>query len=523
MKVLLRGRFSGWLVMIALAALVVQGAGQEYPEKIGGFIGPYHPFDGHVYAGESVPESTALHDAFNFGTYGRITHGEYGYNFPLFIHNSCEVWNINLMYGICRPPSESGVINNPADSSIFNPTVWPPGMIQGAHRFSELAKIYPQVDGMIIDDFYHNYPTQLTADQLLDIRDALKGKFVDSTGTVHHDTPAATPRLKLYICMYEREINQHPDSVLLNRMDGVNFWIWYQNTRYTNFNTYILDSLAMKFPGKTIIPGDYLYNGTTMTPASINYIIEHAIDLYDDGTIRGLLIFSGYWFVMEYITRARWDEMALPHEFNQKYYPYLGCGTSQVIEESTGLPIQNAWITCYTSGRVIGDTFYVSRQRSDSIGGFAFGAWAGNRTTDSTRYWLIAEKPNYVSDTVWGWIGRQRTTRFPDLVLRNAVGIGENSRHRGSTLGIECAPDPGRKDFRIDYTLPISTDVTVIIYDALGRAVRALQVLRACPAGTHRIVWNGMDQHGRPVPAGIYFCRLETGPTARTRKIAVLR
>jgi hypothetical protein len=323
--------------------------------------------------------------------------------------------------------------------------------------------------------------------------------------------------------MYEREITQHPDSVLLNRIDGVNFWIWYQNSRYVNFNTYIMDSLTVKFPNKPIIPGDYLNNGTVMTPTSIDYIIEHAIDLYDDGAIRGLLIFSGFWFVTDYITRARWDEMALPHEFNQMYYPYLGRGASRVVEESTGLPIQNAWITCYTSGRVTGDTFYVSRQRSDSIGCFTFGAWAGNRTTDSTRYWLIAEKPNYISDTVWGWIGRQRTIRFPDLVLRNAVGIGEHSRHRGSTLGIECAPDPGRNDFRIDYTLPISADVSLIIYDAFGRVVRDLQALRACPAGTHRIVWNGRDQHGRPVPAGIYFCRLEAGSTARTDKIAVVR
>ncbi len=522
MKVWYCDLISGRLILTVLAAFIAQSAGQTYPDKIGGYIGTYHPFDGHVYAGENVPESTSLHDAFNFGYYGRITHGQYGYEFPTFIHMSCEVWNINLMHAICRPPSESGVINAPTDTSIFNPTVWPPGMIQGAHRFSELAKLYPQIDGMIIDDFYHNYPTSITPGQLLDIRDALLGKHVDSTGTVHHDTPATTPHLKLFICMYEREMTQHPDSVLLNRIDGVNFWIWYQNSRYTNFNTY-LDSVSAKFPGKDVIPGIYINNGTVMTTTSINYMLEHAIDLYDEGNIRGILMFSGFWLVMEYITRPWWDSLAMPHEFNQVYYPYLGRGTSRVIEESTGLPIQNAWITCNTYGRLTGDTFYVSRQRSDSNGYFTFGAWAGNRITDSTRYWLIAEKQNYISDTVRGWIGRQRTTRFPDLVLRSAVGIDEGSQHRGSQLGIECAPDPGRNEFRIDYTLPFRADASLIVYDAFGRVIRDLQVTRACPAGTHRIVWNGRDQRDRPVPAGIYFCRLEAGSTTQTLKIVLVR
>ena len=31
-------------------------------------------------------------------------------------------------------------------------------MIQGAHRFSELSKRCPQIAGVIIDDFFNDFP-----------------------------------------------------------------------------------------------------------------------------------------------------------------------------------------------------------------------------------------------------------------------------------------------------------------------------------------------------------------------------
>ena len=46
------------------------------------------------------------------------------------------------------------------------------------------------------------------------------------------------------------------------------------------------------------------------------------------------------------------------------------------------------------------------------------------------------------------------------------------------------------------------------VYDLSGRVVRALQRGKLA-AGSHRFDWNGRDEQGRKVPAGVYFVRLE--------------
>ncbi len=499
-----------------LTVLLMLAGPDTLPEKIPGLVGPYHPFDGYVYSGEGVAESTKLHDAFNFGLYGRINEREYGYNFPLFIHNSCEAWNVNRLIAISRPPSENGVVNNPADTSIWNPDVTPPGMIQGARRFSVLARRYPQIYGLTIDDFYGNYPSRITAAQLLDIRDALWGKYVDSAGNVHHDSPPSTTWLKLYICLYEQELSRNPDTTLLRLADGVNFWIWNQNANYPNFSSYI-STVRTKYPDEEIIPGIYLHNSLAdMTQASINYILERSLDMCDDGSARGVLVFAGHWMVMNNISRARWDAMALPHEFNTVYYPYLGKGAGTVYQDSSDAPAQDAWLTVWTEGRVTLDTFQASRQRSDSLGAYRFGAWAGNRTTDSTRYWIVAEKPGYIPDTVSGWVRRQQLTVFPDLHLRlSGVGRQESAADLPRLAVLSLAPNPSAGRIRISYALPAAGRAKLLIFDRAGREVAKL-CDRRLPAGRHSADWRSSE-----IPSGVYVVRLQAGDKVLTSKFVL--
>ena len=51
--------------------------------------------------------------------------------------------------------------------------------------------------------------------------------------------------------------------------------------------------------------------------------------------------------------------------------------------------------------------------------------------------------------------------------------------------------------------------VTLSILDLEGRVVRHL--LRGeMPGGRHRVIWDGTDGGGRPVPSGLYFYRLKS-------------
>lgn len=79
----------------------------------------------------------------------------------------------------------------------------------------------------------------------------------------------------------------------------------------------------------------------------------------------------------------------------------------------------------------------------------------------------------------------------------------------------------------IRYTIPADifspgVRVELKIYNLLGQLVRALAVKQQM-AGEYDIQWNGTDEAGRVVPAGIYLVRLVAGNFVAERKVVVLR
>jgi hypothetical protein len=78
-------------------------------------------------------------------------------------------------------------------------------------------------------------------------------------------------------------------------------------------------------------------------------------------------------------------------------------------------------------------------------------------------------------------------------------------------------PNPFNSSTRIEYYLPHAVFVTLKVYDLLGREVRALVQAKKDP-GKHRI---SFDADG--LPSGVYFCRLQSGDYASTRKLVVVR
>ena len=72
--------------------------------------------------------------------------------------------------------------------------------------------------------------------------------------------------------------------------------------------------------------------------------------------------------------------------------------------------------------------------------------------------------------------------------------------------------------------LDLTTDaagVSLTVYDVLGRRVR--QVWQgALPVGTHRFTWDGRDEVGRNVAAGVYLYRVEIDGRVETKKMMKL-
>jgi hypothetical protein len=85
------------------------------------------------------------------------------------------------------------------------------------------------------------------------------------------------------------------------------------------------------------------------------------------------------------------------------------------------------------------------------------------------------------------------------------------------------APNPFNPRTTIRFDLPAAARVTLGVYDLAGRLVRVLRDGELRPAGRHIAAWDGRDDAGRAVPAGVYVCRLEAGMEIETRRMVLVR
>jgi len=75
-------------------------------------------------------------------------------------------------------------------------------------------------------------------------------------------------------------------------------------------------------------------------------------------------------------------------------------------------------------------------------------------------------------------------------------------------LAVTPNPAGAGRVSRIAFTLPRAARVTLDVHDVRGARVRRLLAGEERLAGESTPVWDGRDDHGRAVPAGLYFVNL---------------
>lgn len=83
-------------------------------------------------------------------------------------------------------------------------------------------------------------------------------------------------------------------------------------------------------------------------------------------------------------------------------------------------------------------------------------------------------------------------------------------------------PNPFNPVTQIRYTLPQLANVSLKIYDILGREVKTL-VNREQAPGAYRIEWNGTNNYGVQVSSGMYIYRVVAGKFVQTKKMMFLK
>ncbi|MFH1843278.1 MAG: FlgD immunoglobulin-like domain containing protein, partial [bacterium] len=87
---------------------------------------------------------------------------------------------------------------------------------------------------------------------------------------------------------------------------------------------------------------------------------------------------------------------------------------------------------------------------------------------------------------------------------------------------LAATPNPFNPSTTITFRVRAEGPVKVTVYDLLGRRVRTLADGRF-GVGLHRLPWDGQDEAGETVAAGVYCVRLDDGTAVQVLKVALLK
>lgn len=79
-------------------------------------------------------------------------------------------------------------------------------------------------------------------------------------------------------------------------------------------------------------------------------------------------------------------------------------------------------------------------------------------------------------------------------------------------------PNPFRATMSLSFDLPAPARVSLTLHAVNGRLVRRLLAEQRGP-GRHQITWDGRDDHGRLLSAGVYFAQLRAGEFVATQRV----
>lgn len=165
------------------------------------------------------------------------------------------------------------------------------------------------------------------------------------------------------------------------------------------------------------------------------------------------------------------------------------------------------------------------------------------RISGSGAQWSLAAAPGQPDGTNWGVGAKQVSDALiaPDGALwyvKQGVNYAPYSgevraiRYTG-TVGVTPAsgagltlspawPNPARGFARLDFSLASAAPTELVVLDLAGRRVRTL-VSGTLEAGPHQATWDGLDEAGARLPAGLYFARLLAAGQQRQCRIALTR
>ena len=83
-------------------------------------------------------------------------------------------------------------------------------------------------------------------------------------------------------------------------------------------------------------------------------------------------------------------------------------------------------------------------------------------------------------------------------------------------------PNPFNPSTIISYNLPKDSHVNISIFDVLGRKVKTL-TNQHMKAGKNKVQWNGENDHGKLLAAGVYIYKILSGGYNQSKKMILVK
>jgi hypothetical protein len=118
----------------------------------------------------------------------------------------------------------------------------------------------------------------------------------------------------------------------------------------------------------------------------------------------------------------------------------------------------------------------------------------------------------------------ERGAPMPSYGPRPGLGLVAVDGARAPELNlVALGPNPAFGAVTFTFEVSGREPASVAILDLTGRRIRSLAAPPEWPSGVHELRWDGCDDSGARVPAGVYFLDARCGLTVLTHKVVMLR
>lgn len=119
-------------------------------------------------------------------------------------------------------------------------------------------------------------------------------------------------------------------------------------------------------------------------------------------------------------------------------------------------------------------------------------------------------------------IGNNYEDQSPVFTIDIELDIDKSNGNSEFPLAINNSPNPFNSSTIIEYQLPQSSKVKIVVYNILGNEINKL-VEEQKEAGIYTISWDGRNGTGFHVNGGIYYYQIQTNQHAQTNKMLLLK